>query len=290
MKTNNILLLGSAILAMSVVACGDDTEGTGGSPGTGGATSASTATGTPSSSSSGTPASTSSGEGAGGEGGGTGGDPGAGGAGGEGGSGPPAVPELGPQLERMGRPAINTATVETFLTLSGGSPGPTTDVIRSSAQDDYNAAENGGADATDFITTMALQLTVLDSLDGTCGNSLAWGLLAPDGDCEDSATGQPIVCYAGLATVLNADALWVKTDYVGCGLYLGVEADGAGIIPNTDCGGRRPVDDVIRTTYSAVSGAVNPADPQIFLFDDLITPPAGLHPATFPFLATPYAD
>jgi hypothetical protein len=290
MKTKNILLLAATVLSLGVVACGDDGETTssgtgGGSTGTGtDATTSTTTTGSPTSTSSGGDGGGPTSTGVGGEGGGTGG------SGGEGGSGPPAIPELGPQLERMGRPAINTATVETFLTQSGGNLGPTTDVIRSGAEDDYNAAANGSDEAAAFIPTMALQLTVLDSLDGTCGNSLAWGLNAPEGDCVDSATGEPIVCYAGLATVLSADALWVKTDYESCGIYLGVEADGAGIIANTDCGGRRPVDDVIRTTYSAVSGAVNPADPQIFLFDDEIDPPADLHPETFPFLAAPYAE
>lgn len=306
MKTNNFLLLGAAILGMGIVACGDDS-------GTGGAGGESTTTTSASGSTSSTPASSGAtnptttsassggdgGSGAGTSDGGAGG--GTGGEGGEGGSGPPAIPELGTQLERMGRPAINTATNETFITLAGGSPGPTTNVIRSNSQDAYNEAVNGSEDAESFITTAALQLTVLDSLDGECGNQPFYGFMITEDDegnpvdCSDLTTAPPGLCYGPLATALNNDVLWVKTDAETCGIYLGLEADFGNLVPNDDCGGRRPIDDVIRTTYSVVAGA-GTFDPEgttpttIFTFDDEIDPPADLHPGEFPYLAAPYEE
>lgn len=284
MNMNKFLILSSVLLA-GVVACGDDTEtGSGGGGGEGPTTTTTSGTTNP------TTTSSTGGQGGDGQGGGTGGD-GQGGQGGEGGSGPPAAPELGEQLERMGRPGINTATVDTFIVVGDAGIAPSDDATRSDSEDAYNAAANGSADAQAFITTQAAQLTVLDSLDGTCGNQPLWGFGADEGDCDDSVTGQPLVCYGTLATVLNDDQLWVKTTYDSCGIYLGVEADAAASLgsaqlpANEDCGGRRPVDDVINTTYSVVSGLVG-GDP-LFAFDDGITAPADLHPDTFPYLADP---
>lgn len=283
MNMNKFLFLSSILLA-GVVACGDDSvDGTGGGGGDGPTTTTTTGTTNP------TTTTTTTTTGGGGEGG--GGEGGQGGQGGEGGSGPPAAPELGAQLERMGRPGINTATVDTFIVVTDQGIVPSDNETRSDSEDAYNAAVNGSAEAEEFITTQAAQLTVLDSLDGVCGNQPLWGFGAPDGACVDSATGQPIVCYGTLATVLNNDKLWVKTTYDSCGTYLGVEADAAAglgsdqLPANEDCGGRRPVDDVIRTTYSVVSGLVG-GDP-LFAFDDGITAPADLHPDTFPYLADP---
>jgi hypothetical protein len=292
MKTSNILFLGSVVLAL--VACGDSSNSTGGEGGDDTSTTQSN-----SSSTTGTPASTSSGnDGGGGSGEGAGDVGGAGGQGGEGGEGPPAVPELGDQLERMGRPAINTATIDTFLFLTDqGSPAPSNSTVRNESEDSYNAVDAFTPEAAGFITTQALQLTVLDSLDGVCGNQPLWGFNAEAGTCDDSATGDPLVCYGTLATVLNNDALFVKTNAEGsCAIYLGVEADTAALLgsdalpANDDCGGRRPIDDVIRTTYSVVAGVLDAEGEtleDIFGFDDQIDAPDDLHPAEFPYFAPP---
>jgi hypothetical protein len=217
-----------------------------------------------------------------------------GGTGGGGGEAPPEVPELGTQLERMGRPAINTATIDTFLFLTdGGAVSPSTTVVREESEDIYNSLDSFTTEAAAFITTQTLQLTVLDSLDGNCGNQPLFGFNNPACDPLDPDASPLLECYGTLATVLNGDALWVKTEYESCGIYLGVEADTAAALgsdqlpANEDCGGRRPIDDVILNTYSVVSGAVDPGDPDLFLFDDGIEPPDGLHPAAFPYFAAP---
>lgn len=307
MINNKFFFLGSILLAAGVVACGDDSDGAGGGGGEA-ATSTTTTTqsassGSTSTTTSGSPTSTSTGQGGdpgeGGAGGGTGG------AGGEGGSGPPAAPELGEQIERMGRPAINTATIDTFAYLTGDENiiAPSTTEIRGASEDAYNEATVGSEEAAAFVPTQALQLTVLDSLDGVCGNVPLYGVgseetdncLDDNGD-PDLVGGAPLACYGTLATVLNYDVLFVKTaDYTSCGIYLGAEADvaattfGSDILPaNEDCGGRRPVDDVINNTYSVVSGVLQDENGDFaFGFDDGITPPADLHPEGFPYLALP---
>src|SRR5689334_3063778 len=108
MKNTRIILLvaGMGLMALAAQACGDDETSSGSGTTTNPTSSSSGAT---SSSTSGMPSSSSAG-GAGG----AGGTGGAGGAGGSGGSGLPAPPRLGAQIDRFGRPAINTATNHTF--------------------------------------------------------------------------------------------------------------------------------------------------------------------------------
>jgi hypothetical protein len=179
----------------------------------------------------------------------------------------PTPPMLGTQIDRMGRPAVNTALDETFLAVNGANPAPSDDTTRHAAEDAYNA-DSDPLNWSNNVKTFKAQLAILDSLDGVCGNQvLACGTMDADHNNPN--------CYTALAGVLSDDRLWatLKTTAT-CAGYLGVET-GA-----DDCGGRRPVDDVILTTYGALSGAAG--------FDDGITAPAGLHPDTFPYLAAPH--
>jgi len=214
--------------------------------------------------------------------------------GGGGGGGLPTPPELGAQIDRMGRPAVNTALNDTFVYADADGAHVSNTTQRAASEDTYNedSAPNGWI--MKYGPTMAIQLAVLDSLDTgldlgngeltnaqACSNQLA--------SCKDSTmTG----CYATLSSVLAADRLWVDTNGVNCaasaptdpvlGGYLAVEINFLNPGANTDCGGRRPVDDVIDKTYSAVAiGA--PAG-----FGDNIAAPAGLHPEAFPYLAPPH--
>jgi hypothetical protein len=243
LKLLSIGLVGAGLLA----ACGDDT-GTGttsststGGGGTGGSTTTST----------------------GGGGGGTGGGL--------------TIPELGPQVDRMGRPAINTALDDTFVLAAGGL---STDAARGASEDAYNenAAENTWVST--HMPSAALQLAILDSLDDNCTNALL---------CADPSSNTS--CYGAIATILTKDRLWVRSDGDNCTAaapadpdtegYLAVELAALGIA-NADCGGRRPVDDVIKRTYSAVALGATTG------FDDAITAPATLHPESFPYLAAPH--
>jgi hypothetical protein len=168
-------------------------------------------------------------------------------------------PTLGAQIDRMGRPAIGTALMETF---NGD------DDAKGMAKDEYNAA--GPDDWADFEEPFQDSLGILDALDATCGNQL----LADTGAGDEQ--------YAPLAALLADDQLYVNTDKGECGAYLGVEAEFKGLVPDGTCGGRTPAYDVIETSYSVLAAGV------LSGVDDGITEDDAEHdPDTFPFLAEP---
>jgi hypothetical protein len=240
MKT--LLHLAPVLLAtLALVACGgDDTSGGGATPDAGGKDTGSADTSTPPADS-GTDTSTPQD---------SGGD-----------SGPtfPAAPALGAQIDRMGRPAINTATNHAF---------DPSDTTKNAAKDAYNQADS--SKWSTYVAEMEKNLAILDSLDTNCGNQLF-----ADKNKTDATR------YGTLATVLADDRLWVKTDAAACTTYLAVEANATGIIPNADCGGRVPSYDTLNITYSAlaVGNVTTPA------LDGITDVPARSKTATFPYVA-----
>lgn len=183
---------------------------------------------------------------------------GATGGGGSGGGGIPAMPSLGTQIDRLGRPAINTAANDTF----------TDDATRNASENAYNLNGDPSSWANDHTAGIAGSIAILDALDGICGNQLL--------SCNDGSAG----CYDGMAGVLADDRLRIKADASTCGVYLAVEADATGALPNGDCGGRKPAYDVIETTYSLLSGI------GLSGFDDTIGPSAATGIEIFPYLVT----
>lgn len=119
------------------------------------------------------------------------------------------------QIDRNGRPAINTATID--LLASTGK------------KDAYNRAVDPAGWAAAFQSEMQANLTALDTLDGITGN----GLLPP----------------AALAGVLVDDRLQINTSIAACDAYLAVELGVA-----TACGGRTLARDVIDDTLGAAVG------------------------------------
>lgn len=168
-------------------------------------------------------------------------------------------PDLGAQIDRMGRPAISTALIGTF---NGDA------TARNALKDAYNAdttPSTWGATWSDDIRT---SLGILDSLDRNCGNQLG----------ADGAD----VRYAFLAGVLADDQLYVNSASGMCGTYLGHEAEVLEIVEDGGCGGRTPNDDVIQRSYSVL------ANGSLADIDDTITEDDAEHSATtFPFLAAP---
>jgi len=152
--------------------------------------------------------------------------------------GNPAVPKLGTQVDRMGRPAINTALTDPFA-LTPSSPGLTEDQTK----DAYNSAPTAAATVTTFAPGIAANLAILDALDGTCGNQFGFSLKSS---------------YAPVAGVLADDQLYVNSGSSTCGQYLAVEAAATGIIAAAaaDCGGRTPLEDVIDTSYSTLAAGI----------------------------------
>lgn len=118
------------------------------------------------------------------------------------------------QIDRMGRPAINTA------------------LISSGNKDAYNAAEDPSMWAAMFQDEIQANLEFVDGLDGVMGNALL-------GDSET------------LASVLVDDRLVIATDVPECGPYLAVELTPSGETPSA-CGGRTLSADVIDATLTAL--------------------------------------
>lgn len=170
------------------------------------------------------------------------------------------MPTLGAQVDRMGRPAINTAGNATFE-----SDPEKADMSKTA----YNTASDPTKWSA-FIPEVQKNLAILDSLDGNCGNQLAADISKMDASR-----------YAPLAGVLVDDRLYVNSEGAACGAYLGVEADALKVLPNMDCGGRTLAMDVIETSYSVLAaGALNGVD-------DTIKISEAAKGTTFPYLAGP---
>ncbi len=159
-----------------------------------------------------------------------------------------------------GRPAISTATLDTF---NGD------DASKGVSKDAYNAARP--SEWPSFEGQIAGGLAILDALDGNCGNQL---LAAVPLDSDR---------YAGLAGILADDQLYVNSMSGTCGVYLGLEAEVVGALPAGDggCGGRMPADDIIDRSYSVLAAGV------LTGVDDTITADDCSFSATFPFLCAP---
>lgn len=168
-------------------------------------------------------------------------------------------PDLGAQIDRMGRPAINTALNNPF---NGDA------TARNAAKDAYNADTTASTWAATWSDDFRISLAILDSLDRNCGNQLG-------ADLTDDR-------YAFLAGVLADDQLYVNSASGTCGTYLGHEAEVLEIVEDGGCGGRTPNDDVIDRSYSVLAAGI------LTGIDDTITEDDAVHSATtFPFLAAP---
>lgn len=170
----------------------------------------------------------------------------------------PERPALGAQIDRMGRPAINTALNNTF---NGDKS------AKDAAKDRYVQAPQSEwmSFASDFMGSLA----ILDSLDTVCGNQLL----------ADGASSR----YAALAGVLVDDQIYVNSASGECGTYLGLEAEVVGAVPAGagGCGGRTPSDDVIERSYSVLAAGI------LAGIDDGITQDDGEQTEAFPFLGAP---
>ena len=182
--------------------------------------------------------------------------------------------DLGMQIDQMGRPAINTALINTFAA----------DKARAESEDEYNST--GNDDRFEFTDTMAFQLGVYDSLAGVCGDNPLTNRKSTD-PADGLATGADR--YKFVASVFADDQLYVNSASAGaaggqCNQYFSAELGVLGVTGlETDCGGRTPLYDVIETTYSAVAlGAVKGVD------DGVKSDNVAQSATQFPFLAAPF--
>lgn len=244
MKTKLYLgLLASSIVAVAAIqGCGGDTGTASTSTSTGSDTTSSSTTGAggeTSTTSSGTTAT----------------------SGGTGGSAPqPNPPKLGTQIDRFGRPAINTALNHTF----------DVEPAKGMGKDAYNKEADPSKWAALAGAEFSKNLAIFDGLDTICGNQLLAGPTATAGR------------YATLAGALSNDRVYVNLAAATCTTYLAVEADATGLNPNMDCGGRKLDYDVIDASYSALAkGAFTGVG-------DGITADADTKGTAFPYLTAPH--
>lgn len=208
----------------------------------------------------------------------------------------PAAPKIGAQIDRMGRPAINTALDHTF---------DANDTTKQAAKDAYNAE----ADPTKWATTtlgsaqdtipaeFAGNLGVIDALDSSSTQSgCSSNPLKTDPNVRqplydtDAVSGAGAKAYGGLAGVLADDELYVNTASGTCTFYLGVEGAAVLKIAPTDCGGRAPSYDVIDISYTALAIGLGPVLANQLVGDGISSDDdPKSNDATFPFLGAPHA-
>lgn len=136
----------------------------------------------------------------------------------------------------MGRAVTNTAFTDPFYGAVGQA--------NQSGHEAFQARYNGDTDPAGWVSryagVIAPNLAILDGLDTVCGNQLFAGPTATPGR------------YDTLAAILADDRLYVNTESGTCEVYLGVEANAAGL-RNNDCGGRQAFQDTIDASYSATA-------------------------------------
>ncbi len=163
----------------------------------------------------------------------------------------PTPPTPGAQIDRMGRPAINTALNHVFDT------DPTS---QGSNKDAYNQDSAKGTWPGTYLNEFAHNLALFDALDdnGTtsvCGNQALYNGVSTGGGTAMTCPGTTC-SYNTLATVLADDELYLDTRKGDCKFFLAVEFGAVTGMGNTTCGGRAPDYDVIDTVYTAVSYGV----------------------------------
>ncbi len=113
-----------------------------------------------------------------------------------GGTTTPAVPEIGAQIDRLGRGTINVAVTDPFNITQLG---------QDATRDAYNADSKESDWAANWTADLEAMLAIYDGADGTCGNQLL---------ADMSKTDK--TRYAALAGVLADDRLYLDTSKTTC--------------------------------------------------------------------------
>lgn len=177
----------------------------------------------------------------------------------------PMAPTPGALIDRMGRPAVNTALTNPFdLYRPNGVANPE---LADVTKDRYNTDAGETTWVASWSPAVKLHLGIFDALDGTCGNQAGY-----------NALGMPN--YTVLSSVLAGDALQLDASIFTCNQYLGAELAALGAAV-TDCGGRKLNYDVVDVTYSALAAGATTG-----VTDGPIGENTGAG-AAFPYMASP---
>lgn len=195
----------------------------------------------------------------------------------------PDAPALGAQIDRMGRPAINTALNSSFIE---------TNAIRTAMRDKYNTASDPVMWAT---TDLRGGRTVVQELEQ---NLAVFDVLDQNANVQNSGCGNQALyttptsagSYATLATVLADDQLYLDTSKTTCNNYLSLEVEVAAGFAHSQCGGRTPSHDVIDYTYSMLAAGVSGFELPSFMpkLGDMAEKHADVSDTEFPFLGDPH--
>ena len=170
---------------------------------------------------------------------------------------PPAAPTLGAAIDRMARPAVNTALVGALA----DNPAKTT------LKDDYNHGVTPSAwvnaqgglmiGTTRVILEFASYMGIYDVLDQGVPTTTI-----PGAGCGNTALYSATTGYTQLAGVLADDELYVDTTKGSCGFYLSLEVEVAtgGGVPHSQCGGRTLTMDIVDISYSLLAAGLNGFD------------------------------
>lgn len=211
---------------------------------------------------------------------------------------PPAPPTLGAQIDRMGRPAVNTALNSVL----------DADPLKTTKKENYNKASMPGSWLTTQLdpgvatnnvrAEFAKYIGIFDVIDQGNTNIPTTPQVAQARGCGNSAlynpaANPPAIAYFGLATVLADDELYIDTAKGDCTFYLSLEVEVAtsGGVPHTKCGGRTLTMDVVDISYSLLAAGLNGFDAANG-FDARIKDGAVAHTDVsndnFPFLGAPH--
>ncbi len=216
----------------------------------------------------------------------------------------PAAPTIGTQIDRMGRPAVNTALNAVI----------NDDPLKTTKKDNYNHATTAanfantdvnplgndvlapstvpgtGANPRTVRGEFARNLALFDSLDQ--GSGLPGSTTGAGGGCGNQALFSTTTGYSTLGTVLADDVLYVDTAKLTCNLYLSLEVEvaTAGGVLHSQCGGRTPTHDVVDTSYSLLAAGLQGFNMTTFapLVGDGVVAHTDVNNDTFPFLGAPH--
>ena len=204
----------------------------------------------------------------------------------------PKVPRLGAQIDRMGRPAINTVLVGLRDAMDPANM----------KKDAYNMAADAAmwgaapvAAGRSITAEIAANLGLLDVLDkgaaipGTPG---CYNQILYNGNVTGGGTPGP-TSYNMLGGILADDMLYVDTSKTTCATYLSLELEvaTAGQVLHTQCGGRTPTHDVIDVSYSLlISGLNGFTDPpgRLPRIGDGVAAHTDVSESSFPYFGAPH--
>jgi|HubBroStandDraft_6_1064221.scaffolds.fasta_scaffold680749_1 hypothetical protein len=208
----------------------------------------------------------------------------------------PPPPALGAEIDRLGRPGINT-----FLNHAFDGSATTAGAAKDAYNQDASGPASWGSNTT-YLGAFVTTLGIFDTLDqglGTaggagsaCGNQILYDKSTTAGAHNPCLTGGNFAgsscSYAAAGLFAADDELYVETSQSTCSQYLAVEVDTVLATAIADCGGRAPSYDVIDVSYSALAafpaaGGFNGVAPMI---GDGVSKHTDTSDATFPFLGS----